>query len=308
METRFRVGPGTWFAWLMMVMMPDCKLFLRNRAGHWRGWRFTPAKIAFAMIFSLAGCGAVHAQFTTVVYEGFNYSSGSLAGQNGGTGWSSAWVNDYTSGASLQVSTTGFTYTGLSTSGGSAVWGSGGNGISEDSRSIPLLNSGVVYFQFMSQFGSSSGGGTPNIRLFNSGALTGGFGGNGGTHGGVMSILDTSLSAASDGSSSTSASLSGLNLVVARIDYQNATTMMWVNPDLSTFDYANPTAPNATYAGLAPAFNSIAIYSRNPASLDEITIMLQPAPEPAPGLLLMTGLGAMLYGWRRNRPQRTGGR
>ena len=308
MEARFRASLGTLFAWLIMVMMPYFKLFQNNRAGHRHGCRFFPVKIVFAVIFSLAVCGAVHAEFTTVAYEGFNYSSGSLAGQNGGTGWSSAWVNDYTSGASLNVSTTGFSYTGLSTSGGSAVWGSGGNNISEDSRSISLLNSGVVYFQFMSQFGSSSGGGTPNIRLLNSGTLTGGFGGNGGTYGGVMSILDTSLNAASDGSSSTSASLSGLNLVVARIDYQNATTMMWVNPDLSTFDYANPTAPNATYAGLAPAFNKVAIYTRSPASVDEITIMVQPVPEPSPSLLLMAGLGVMLYGWRRNRRQPSGSR
>ena len=93
-----------------------------------------------------------------------------------------------------------------------------------------------------------------------------------------MSILDTSLNPAADGSSSSSASLSSLNLVVARIDYQADTTMMWVNPNLSAFDYENPGTPNATYSALAPAFDSVAIYSRSPASFDELSILLEPGP------------------------------
>jgi hypothetical protein len=274
-------------------------LIRQNRAGRGPGCFFVPSRSVLATIFSLAVCVTGRAQLTTIAYDGFNYSAGSLAGQNGGTGWTTAWTNDYSVGASFNVSATGMTYSGLTTSGGSIVYGSGGNGISEDSRSLSLINSGVVYIQFLSQFGSSSGGGTPNVRLFDSGALTGGFGGNGGTYGTVMSILNTSLQPASDGSSSSSASLSGLNLVVAQIDYQTDTTMMWVNPDLSTFDYQNPTTPDATYAGLAPAFNTIAIYSRSPANVDEITVMAEPAPEPASASLLMMSLGVILYVWRR---------
>jgi hypothetical protein len=166
------------------------------------------------------------------------------------------------------------------------------------------MNSGVVYLQFLSQFGSSSGGGTPNIRLSNSGSLTGGFGGNGGSFGSVMSILDASLSPAANGSSSTSANLSTLSFVIARIDYQSHTTSLWVNPNLSTFDYENPSAPNATYAGLAPAFNSIAIYSRSPANLDEFSVMTETVPEPASGSLMAIGLGAFLiYKWRRRNTE-----
>jgi hypothetical protein len=234
------------------------------------------------------------AQLTTIAYEGFNYSAGSLNGQNGGTGWASPWVNDYGPGTSMVVSGTDMTYSGLTTSGGSAVWTSGGVGISEDSRSLSLQNSGSVYLQFLCQFGSSSGAGTPNIRLLDDGSLTGGFGGNGGTFGGVMSILDTSLQPASDGSSSSSASLSGLNLVVALFDYQNNTTEMWVNPDLSTFDYLNPSSPDAT-VNFAPAFDSIAIYTRDPGSVDEIQIMS--VPEPASFSLL--GLGVVLWKLRK---------
>jgi hypothetical protein len=238
-----------------------------------------------------------HAQLTTVAEDNFNYSNGSaLAGQNGGSGWTSVWINDYTSGATLDVSTTGLTYPGLP-SGGSAVWGSGGNGISEDSRALPLQDSGLLYIQFLCKFGSSSGGGTPNIRLLDSGVLTGGFGGNGGTHGSVISILNTSLNPATDGSSSSTANLSAVNLVVGLINYQTDTTEMWINPNLSTFDYAAPSSPNATYAGLAPEFNDISIVSRSPATVSDLQVMT--VPEPMPASLL--GFGILLWGLRYYR-------
>lgn len=252
--------------------------------------------LVLATILIMADGTPGRAQFTTVAYDGFNYGTGTLAGQNGGTGWTSAWTNDYTSGGSFYVSATGMTYSGLTTSGGSVVWHTGGNNLSEDSRSLPLMDSGIVYILFLGQFGSSSGGGTPNLRLFDSGALSGGLGGNGGTYGGYVSILNSSLNAASDGSSSSSASLSALNLVVARIDYQGDTTSLWVDPDLSTFNYQNPTSPNATYAGLAPVFNSLSIISRNPGNVDEITVMAEPVPEPAYISLGVIG-GALVCGW-----------
>lgn len=181
------------------------------------------------------------------------------------------------------------------------VWASGGNGISEDTRSLTPISSGLVYIQFLGQFGSTSGGGTPNLRLLNSGSLTGGVGGNGGTYGTKVSILDNTLNAAADGSSSSSALLSALNLVLLRIDYQNINTKLWVNPDLSTFDYANPPAANATYANLAPAFDSVAFYSRSPGQADELKIMSQQIPEPAAASLLMIGAGVMACARRRRR-------
>ncbi len=257
-------------------------------------YRFAPLKTILASILGMSLGMAVHAQFTTVAYDGFSYSAGSLSGNNGGTGWTSAWINDYTSGASFAVITNGLSYSGLTTSGGSIVWGSGGNGISEDSRDLPLLDSGIVYVQFLGQFGSSSGGGTPNLRLLDSGSVTGGFGGNGGTYGADVSILNTSLNPASDGSSSSSASLSSLNLIVGRIDYEDNTTTLWVDPNLSTFNYQSPPTPDATYADLAPAFDEIAFYSRDPASVDEITIMAEPAPEPSSAALLAAGIGLLV--------------
>jgi len=252
---------------------------------------------SFFAVFGLGVCATGHAQFTTIAYDGFNYSAGTLAGQNGGTGWSTPWVNDYTSGGSLYVSASGKTYSGLTTSGGSAVWHAGGNNLSEDSRALPLVDSGVVYILFLGQFGSTSGGGAPNMRLLDSGTLTGGFGGNGGTYGADVSILNASLNAATDGSSSSAAKLSALNLIVGRIDYQNDDTMLWVNPNLSTFSFATPPTANATYAGLAPAFNDISLITKSPGSFDEITVMSEPAPEPASASLLILGSGLALAGW-----------
>jgi hypothetical protein len=281
------------------MIKPGFRPLHRNPIAHKSRRIFQFARTVLPLLFVLGPGEAGRAQFTTVAHEGFNYSSGSLAGQNGGTGWTSAWINDYASGTSFDVSATGLSYPGLTTTGGSMVWASGGNGISEDSRSLPLLDSGIIYVEFLSQFGSTSGGGTPNIRLMDSGSLTGGFGGNGGTYGNDMSILNSSLQPAANGLSSSSAGLSGLNLVVACIDYENTTTTMWLNPNLSTFNYANPTAPDATYANLAPAFNTLSIYSRSPGNVDEISILVEPVPEPSTTSLVIVGAGAILWRCRK---------
>src|SRR6185312_15678032 len=97
----------------------------------------TAVKSTLALTLTIFACATSRAQFTTIAYDGFNYGTGSLSGKNGGTGWTSSWTNDYKSGASLQLSLTPMTYTGLTTTGGSVVWGSGGNGISEDTRTLP---------------------------------------------------------------------------------------------------------------------------------------------------------------------------
>lgn len=246
-------------------------------------------------IVSLSACVSSKAAITIVAYEGFDYSDSSMIGKNGGSGWSSSWSHQYTSGGSHNANSIGMSYSGLTTVGGRMTWAFGGNGISENTRTLPLMNSGVVYFQFLSQL-SNSGGGTPNIRLTNSGNLTGGFGGNGGTYSSVMSILDATLQPAANGSSSSSSLLSNLNLTIARIDYTNNVTSLWVNPNLATFDYENPTSPSAVYANLAPVFNGISIYSRS-GSFDEIMVMTIPEPSS----IAWVGLAAGLVVFSRRR-------
>lgn len=259
--------------------------------------------MSFSRVFILLIAGwflaaPVRAQLTTIASDSFDYTTGAtLSGKNGGTGWSAAWVWSYTSGASLKIGT-GLSYTGLSTAGGSATWTSGGNGLSEGTRTLPLQNSGVVYLQFLASFASTSGGGTPNLRLLSSGTLTGGLGGNGGTYGSKISILDSTLSPKSDGSSSTG-TLSGTHLLIARIDYSANETRLWVDPTLASFSYASPGTPNAIYAGLAPAFDQVTFITRSPGTIDELTVYSYSAvPEPA-AMASLAGGAVFLVALRR---------
>ncbi len=260
--------------------------------------RLLLALAAFAAGFVIAP--VCRGQVTLLAYEGFDYEAGTLNGKNGSSGWSGAWTWTYGSGGSLGVAATGLTYTGLTTTGRGATWSSGGNGISEARRSLPLVDSGVVYLQFLTQFGTTSGGGTPNLRLFANGVMTGGIGANGGTYGGVISILDTNLAPATSGASSSSASLSALNLLIVRIDYAANATMLWTNPDLATFDYMNPGAHDAIYEGLAPAFDALDFYTRNPGQIDEIAVY-SVIPEPATTAVLVAGLALVAVGVAKRR-------
>ena len=262
---------------------------------------FTSAFVrVLCVLFFLTFLGLLtpaQAQLVTIAYEGFNYPAAQLEGQNGGTGWTSPWVVDYgTDGyaGSFYVSSTSLTYPGLSTSGGSIYWNYGGiSGISENARALARQSSGVIYVQFLSQLqDGGSGYGTPTIRLYDGTTMTAALGGNGGDYGNYVSILNGDLEAAPDGSSSTTALLNNLNLIIARIDYMLEATSLWVNPDLSTFNYLSPGTPDAIYSGLAPSFDSIAIYSRDPAAADEFSIFA--VPEPATGWLLAAGLLSLL--------------
>lgn len=213
----------------------------------------------------------IPAGFNLVAYEGFNYTSGSsLLNASGGSGWSTNWSKTYQD-RYLKTGTSGFTYTGLTTAGLKAefddsCYGSC-NQIASLGRSFPLQSEGVVYFQFISIFEASPGGGTPTIRFFNGETPTGGVGSSSGSN---MSILAASLA----NLSSTSSSLSAQNFVVVRIDYNLNKTEMWINPDLSTFDYSNPTSPSATATSFAPAFDRIDVYLRS-GSIDEIAVFSQ---------------------------------
>ena len=259
---------------------------------------YVARRMLFALSFAVCALSsntyaALSGPLVTIAYDDFNYvANNSLPLQSGGTGWSGAWFNDYSPGGNYRINGTSLTYTGLATTGGSLQWGSGGNQINGNARSLPLINSGVVYLQFLSQLQSgTSGGGTPNVRLTASGTLTGGIGGNGGSYGTKMSILDSGLSPKVDGTSSSTANLSALNLVIVQIDYQNTKTSMWVNPDLSTFNYLNPPATTVVYAGLAPAFDKVALYSRNPTQFDELKVIRAApgAPRAPTGVTAVAG-------------------
>lgn len=231
--------------------------------------------VVFLLIFFTATAQQTPAGFNLVAYEGFNYASGtSLLNANGGSGWSTAWSKAYQD-KYLKTATNGFTYTGLSTQGLKAEFDSNCYGTCNEiaalGRSFPLQNEGVVYIQFISIFGASATGGTPHIRLFNGTTFNGLIGADTGS---FMSIVKVAGGIVQTSSSS---SLSSQNFVVVRIDYNLNKTEMWVNPDLSTFDYSNPVSPSATASGFAPAFDRFDIFIRS-GSIDEIAIFSQISP------------------------------
>ena len=210
--------------------------------------------------------------FETVAYEGFDYSNGtSLLGLNGGSGFSAAWTGSYQD-KYMQAHGTGYTYSGLNTTGGRASYSSTCygicNNIASSDRTIQMQSEGVVYVQFLANLGPQAGGGTPQIRFRNTetnlwallaGALT--------DNEYKWGIWDTANTYMTNISSNTE------RFVIIRFDYVNNNTKMWIDQDVTTFDYSNPTNPDAT-SPMANSFNRVDLYFRSPGphGIDEIHV------------------------------------
>ena len=199
---------------------------------------------------------------TLIAEDSFDYT-GNLVGKDGGIGFTSAWT--YSSGTSdYGLSDPTLTYSGITTSGGFVNGCSVLNGqLCAVKRDIPLQSSGKVFVQMIVDFGSqSTGGGTPNLRFVDeTNQLTGGVGSNGGTYHSKISILNTSLNANPDGSSS-AGTLNGQGFLIIGIDYLLNKTSLWLNPDMSSFDYLSTPLPSAVYFDLAPRIQSLNFVSR----------------------------------------------
>lgn len=207
-------------------------------------------------------------------------------------GWSSAWLSDSVSFTDFYVGAAGLSVPGAAGAGGKATFAYTGKQLNDALRYLPLQSTGVVFVQFLSQFGAQSGGGTPTIRLSSLAGVTGGVGNNGACGSPVYAILDASLQPIASSCSTTP--LAALRAVVLRIDYAANHTRMWVMPSLTGFDYLNPPAPSAEYLGLAPAFDRIAFYSRNPASIDELRVFrVSAGPTTAPWAVPANSAGAL---------------
>jgi len=246
---------------------------------------------AIALLLASAGpTAAAPVTITSVASDSFEYPDGSnLTGLgNSNAGWTSAWLSDSATFTDFRTSAGTLSYPGITSAGGRIVYFAG-TALNDAARTLPLVDSGVVFVRFLAQFGAASGGGTPTLRFSAGGALTGGIGGNGNcgsSPNARYSILDAGL----DTVGCTAGSLLGTqSLVLVQIDYTQMTTRLWVNPDLATFDYLNPPAAQTQANGLAPAMDRIALYSRSPASFDELAIFrvapaAAPVAQPVPGL------------------------
>ena len=199
---------------------------------------------------------------TLIAEDSFDYT-GNLVGKNGGSGFTNAWT--YGSGSSdYGLGTPTLTYSGITSAGGFVNGCSVLNGqLCAVTRNIPLQSSGKVFVQMIVNFGSQNNGfGTPNLRFYDeANNFTGGVGSNGGTYGSKISILNTSLSANPDGSSS-AGTLNGQGFLILGIDYSLNKTSLWLNPDMGTFNYLSTPAPSAVYLDLAPRIQNLNFVSR----------------------------------------------
>ena len=233
-------------------------------------------KFTLLFILSLIGFTSMSQNlptgFETVAYEGFDYTSGtSLLGLNGGAGFSAAWTGSYQN-RYMKAHGTGYTYSGLNTTGGRASYSSTCygtcNDIASSDRTIPMQSGGIVYVQFLANLGPQAGGGTPQIRFrnteTNSWALLAGAVTNNIYKWGIWDTANTYM---------TTVSSNAERFVIIRFDYVNNNTKMWIDQDVTTFDYSNPTNPDAT-SPVANSFNSIDLYFRYnaPNGIDEIHV------------------------------------
>jgi GTP:adenosylcobinamide-phosphate guanylyltransferase len=234
--------------------------------------RFTVLVAALISINLIPTTAHAGQTLTLIAEDSFDYS-GNLVGQNGGSGFTSAWSYG-SSTSNYRLSSPTLSYPGITSAGGYVNGCSVLNGqLCAVSRTIPLQSTGKVFIQMIVNFGSQTGGGTPNLRLYDDlNQLSGGVGANGGTYGSKVSILDTTLNPNADGSSS-AGTLNGEQFVVLGIDYTENSTSLWLSPDMSSFNYYSTPTPSAIYESLAPKIQSLLFISRySNMKFDELKI------------------------------------
>ncbi|MCE9547395.1 MAG: PEP-CTERM sorting domain-containing protein [Planctomycetia bacterium] len=135
--------------------------------------RSTVTRSLFAVAAAVVALSALQAQAALLVYEGFSYPVGGLAGQNGGSGWSNAWSDQTLDfpGSLGQVVSPGLTYLNLAVTGNHAEVAPD-VGISQRTLRNLSTNFGTdgtsVYFSFLYQPHSTSPGPYNGYELYNS--------------------------------------------------------------------------------------------------------------------------------------------
>lgn len=102
--------------------------------------RITCLSVALAIVWALAA----PANATLLAYEGFDYDPGSLAGQNGGSGWGGAWSAGSVVSGSLS-------YGALPTTGNSALISGESGSISAYRDFAAEYGTGTYYISFIGQ-------------------------------------------------------------------------------------------------------------------------------------------------------------
>lgn len=255
-------------------------------------------KVPLTLVYGVCAAiamAASAARGNLITYEGFNYSPGALAGDNGGSGWTNAWSVSGTSGT---VSSTGMTYTDgsgkmLPVTGGSANVNSQGD--FRTPSSTP--NSGTLYISFIAQVPTASGS-YFGLSLFNSASEVLFLGApNADADWGIDPKAGTVVTGTT--------SITNSTFLVYEVQFgaSSSTISEYDNPSLT----AQPGPANATTTTTdlttASGWTQIRVQSGENANIDEIrigTAYADVVPEPAAlGLFGCFGLGLAM---RRRRP------
>ena len=249
-----------------------------------------------------------------IVQESFDYAAGPLAGNNGGTGFSAAWINR---GTGATVTAPGLTYGSLSASGNKAL-GATSISVARTFDSTGLTGDGATYwfsYLFAAPDTVSTGTSASGLSFFSdvNGAYSqaGGFYLNCDVTSSTNMKLDTRIG----GAFGPSVDVPGTNyhsgdpmLIVGRIafsDQANQDTLeVWLDPPLTgSAPTGSPTVSylNGNWGAVAPADTAVywTKYNAPDRVIDEIrlgTSFADIAPVPEPGTLGLALLAATAAG------------
>ncbi len=233
--------------------------------------------------------------------ESFHYSTGGLAGRNGGSGWGGAWRNNFSrSGADWTLAGPGLDYPTLASEVGIAAT-SVGDG-SRFQRNLPqTYNSGVAYLSYLSS--NTTGNGDPYsalelqmggdadpFRVFQIGLLRNDDGNpNGGSENAFYARSRGSVGGGGGDEARLGDFNTDTNLFVVRFDLNADTANIFFNPN----DRDDLTGPGDATLDLFTgfAFDRIGIANfagTNAFSIDEVRLAAAPPTlAPAPELELV---------------------
>jgi hypothetical protein len=257
-----------------------------------------------------------------LAYEGFDYTTGNVNGDNGGTGWNGAW-NSATSPAYASV----VTGTSLSYSGGSiSLSGSGtalsitGGGAGQLNRAFVGTSTGSeIYFSFLFQAVAGSGNEFFHFFLSDDPDTTnsGGIGDFQTTAGDSRFGARVDYGGVTTVDSTTSYTLGTTYLLVGRLSTDGTTgaagdidrVELWINPTSLTPGTANATVNASTglAIGALDVFSSrmVNFADSDRILIDELRIgtdfaSVVTVPEPSVAGLMILG-GISVFGLRRRQ-------
>lgn len=268
-------------------------------------------KLNSALIAALA-FGALQAHGG--VLEQFDYSTGSLVGQNGGSGWTGPWIDGFTRAAGPW----GIAAPGLS---GLTLSGEAGNTAflaADGSRVLRPLDqaysSGTVYLSFLMQQSDNGaanpftaveladGANTDSLRVLSLGLLRDDDGNPTGQESDFAIRSQTAPGGGTQDVGIIAPFDTAVNLYVTRFDLDADTADVFFNPNGST-NLAGAGDVSITLAA-GTQFDHLGVANfvgANATSVDEIRLDTTPpslVPEPT-SIAMMALFGALAFGYRR---------